>query len=217
MEQEIIRLNARTADGTGFVIDRGLDTTTAAAHSAQAVALPLDQMTVSFPFLEDFFGSPASGNWAQSIVLANARICSAELFFTNSQGNGATAAGAFTSFVGGGLRTLTGGQVTLQVPGYLAVQDGAVPTLDPGATYSVRDVYAYVNSAPTGTTGISLQVTLNGQAYCPLLSIPCGGTQSASLDGASLPVLRAGAKIGLNIQTVGDQAPGSDLTVVIRV
>lgn len=218
VEQEIIRLNARTADETGFVVDRGLDTTSAAPHPAQVVALPLNQMTISFPFLQDFFGSPASGNWKQSIVLANARICSAELFFTNSQGNGPITAGAFTSFVGGGLRTLSGGQVTLQVPGFLAVQDCAVPPLDPGATYSVRDVYAYVNSAPSGTTGIALQVTLNGQPYCPLLTIPCGATQSMpSIDGSTLPVLRAGGMIGLNIQTVGDQAPGSDLTVVIRV
>jgi hypothetical protein len=139
------------------------------------------------------------------------------LFFTNSQGNGAITAGAFTSLVGGGLRTLTGGQVTLQLPGYLAVQDGAVPLLDPGATYSVRDVYAYVNSAPIGGLGISLQVTVNGQAYGAPLTIASGSTQSLSLDGSLLPVLRAGEKIGLNIQSVGGQAPGSDLTVVIRV
>ena len=222
VDQEIIELTAATSDGTGFVIARGLDTTSAAAHLAGAVALPLSQLTLSFPFVEDFFGSPASGNWTQSIILANARICSAELFFTNSQGNGSVGSGAFTTFVGGGLRTLTGGQVMLQVPGYLAVQNDAVPTLDPGATYSVRDVYAYVDTAPTGTTptditGVTLQVTVNEANYCTL-NIPNGSTQSATaVDGSTLPVLRAGQKIGLNIQTVGDQAPGSDLTVVIRV
>jgi hypothetical protein len=222
VDQEIIRLNATTTDGTGFVIDRGIDTTSPAAHSAQATALPLSQLTLTFPFLEGFFGSPASGNWTQSIILANARICSAELFFTNSQGNGPVGPGAFTTFAGGGLRTLTGGQIMLQVPGFLAVEDDAVPTLDPGATYSVRDVYAYVNAAPTGTTpadttGITLQVTVNGTSYCAL-NVPNGATQSiTSVDGSTLPVLRAGQKIGLNIQTVGSQAPGSDLTVVIRV
>jgi hypothetical protein len=221
VDQEVIRLNA--TDGSGFAIDRALDTTTAAGHSAQAVVLPLNQLTLSFPFLEDFFGSPACGNWTQSIILANARICSAELFFTNSQGNGPVGADAFMNFVGGGLRTLTGGQIMLQVPGYLAVQNDAVPTLDPGATYSVRDMFAYVNSAPTNaettlTTGITLQVTVNGQVYGPSLTIAVGTTQSLPpVDGSTLPVLRAGQKIGLNIQTVGDQAPGSDLTVVIRV
>jgi len=57
---------------------------------------------------------------------------------------------------------------------------------------------------------------VNGTNYCAL-NIANGATQSASVDGSTLPVLRAGEKIGLNIQTVGDQAPGSDLTVVIRV
>jgi hypothetical protein len=218
VDQEIIRLNTTTTGGTGFVVDRGLDTTLPAAHLAQAVALPLKQMTVSFPFLENFFGSPASGNWTQAIMLANARICSAELFFTNSRGNGPAAAGAFTSLVGGGLRTLNGGQVTLQVPGFLAVQDSAVPPLDPGATYSVRDVYAYVNTAPSGTTPITLQLTVNGQAYGAPIIIACDPTQSTPpVDGSTLPVLRAGGRIGLNIQKVGDQAPGADLTVVIRV
>lgn len=214
VDQEIIRLDSSTS--AGFVIERGIDSTTAASHAAQAVALPLTQMTVTFPFVQDFFGSQASGNWTQSIILANARICSAELYFTNSQGSGACAANPYTSFADGGLRTLTGGQITLQVPGFLAVQDGAVPTLDPGATYSVRDVYAYVDAAPAGVTSLTLLVTVNGQSYCAL-TIACGSSQSSSVDGASLVVLRAGQKIGLNIQTVGDQAPGSDLTVVLRV
>jgi hypothetical protein len=216
IDHEIVRLTAPTPDGTGFLIDRGLDTTTAAVHLAQAAALPLKQLTVSFPFLENFFGTPASGNWTQSIVLANARICSAELFVTNSRGNSPVSSGAFTMLVGGGLRTLTGGQVTLQLPGALAVQNGAVPPLDPGATYAVRDVYAYVGTAPAGTVAISLQVTMNGQNYCAL-SIVCGQTQSLRVDGSTLPVLRAGQQIGLNILAVGDQAPGSDLTVMVRV
>jgi len=75
-----------------------------------------------------------------------------------------------------------------------------------------------VNTAPAGTTPITLQITVNGQAYGPVISIACDPTQSTPpVDGSTLPVLRAGGKIGLNIQTVGDQAPGADLTVVIRV
>ncbi len=217
--QEVMRLTAETTDQTGFHgRPGGLHTTIATGHAAQTAALPLTQLiAVSYPFLEEYlFGSPACGNWTESIVLANARICSAEFFLTNSQGNSPVTAGAFTTLLGGGLRTLTGGQVVLQVPGFLAVQNGAVPPLDPGATYSVRDVYAYVGTAPAGKTGISLQVLLAGQNYCSL-SIAAGATQSATVDGSTLAVLRAGQQLGLNIATVGDQAPGSDLTVVIRV
>jgi hypothetical protein len=219
--QEVMRITGPTADATGFNVDRALDTTTAAAHESGTVTLPLTQLTASYPILEDFFGSAAAGTWAQSIVLANARIFASEFFFTNSQGNGPVAAHAYTNLVGGGLRTLTGGQIMLQVPGFLAVQNGAVPPLDPGATYSVRDVYAYVGTAPasqsTSNTNITLQVLVGGQNYCAL-TIAAGATQTAaSIDGATLPVLRAGELISLNVLSVGDASPGSDLTVVIRV
>jgi hypothetical protein len=57
---------------------------------------------------------------------------------------------------------------------------------------------------------------MDGQSYCAL-NIPSNTTHSLPVDGAALPVLRAGKQIGLNVQTVGKDAPGSDLTVVIRV
>ena len=104
----------------------------------------------------------------------------------------------------------------LQVPGPLAVQNGAVPPLDPGAVYAVRDLYAYVGSAPSGGDGILLQVTMDGQPYCSL-AIAGDNVRSSSTNGSSLPVLRANKQIGLDILTVGSQVPGSDLTVVIRV
>jgi hypothetical protein len=217
IDQEILRLIASSPDGLGFAVDRALHTTTAVIHKAAAVVFPLKQMTVSFPFLEGFFGTPAAGNWTQSVVVANAKICSAELFATNSRGNGPATSGQFTSLVGGGLRTLTGGQVMLQVPGYLAVQNGAVPPLDPGAVYAVRDVYAYVGTPPGDTASISLQVTMDGQNYGAPLVIEPHKTESVPLDGSTLPVLRAGRQIGLNILSVGEKTPGSDLTVVIRV
>jgi hypothetical protein len=178
--------------------------------------LPLDQLTLTFPFIENFFGTRASGNWAQTISLPNSRVCSAEFFVTNSRGNSPIGAGAFTSLIGGGLRTLTGGQATLQVPGALAIQDEAVPPLDPGAVYAVRDVYAYVGKMPVGTVGISLQVTIDNILY-GTLEIPPGTTDATPIDGATLPPLRPAHKIGLNVRSVGDQVPGSDLTVVIRV
>jgi hypothetical protein len=221
VDQEVMRITGPSADGNGFAVDRAVDGTNAAAHDSGAVVLPLTQVTASYPILEDFFGSAAAGTWTQSIVLANARICAAEFFFTNSQGNGPVAAHTYTNVVGGGLRTFTGGQIVLQVPGFLAVQNGAVPPLDPGATYSVRDVYAYVGTAPTSqattNTNISLQVLVGGQPYCSL-TIAAGATQtSASIEGSTLPVLRAGGLISLNILSVCDATPGSDLTVVIRV
>jgi hypothetical protein len=214
--QEIVRLTALTEDGSAFVVERAVHGSKAVVHDTQAVAYPLKQLTVTFPFLESFFGTPASGNWTQAIVMANARVCTAELFMTNSQGNGPVTSNVYTSLVGGGLRTLTGGQVMLQVPGPLAVQNGAVPPLDPGAVYAVRDVYAYVGSAPSGGNGILLQVTMDGQPYCSL-AIAGDKMRSPSTNGSILPVLRANKQIGLDILAVGSLSPGSNLTVVIRV
>jgi hypothetical protein len=213
---EIIRLTGKTPDGGQFTVDRGLDTTTPSAHAAQSVALPLKQMTSTVPFADNFFYSDANANWSQSIAIANARICSAELYCTNSRGNSPVAAQAFTSLADGGLRTLSGGQITLQIPGSLAVQNSAVPPLDPGATYAVNDVYAYVGTPPAGTVAIALTVTVQGQTYCTL-SIAPGSSHSTSIDGSTLAALQAGQQIGLNVTAVGDSTPGSDLTVVIRV
>jgi hypothetical protein len=216
VDQEIVKATGLTPDNAGLVIVRGVHASTATAHQAQAVVYPLEQLTDTFPFLSDFFSTTASDNWTQTIILSNARVCSAEFFVTNSRGNSPTAAGCFTALVGGGLRTLSGGQAILQVPGPLAVINGAVPPLDPGAVYAVRDVYAYVGTAPANVTDISLQVTIDGQLYCPL-TIRAGTLQSLSVDGSTLPPLRAGQKLGLNILAVGEETPGSDLTVVIRV
>jgi len=58
---------------------------------------------------------------------------------------------------------------------------------------------------------------MSGQPYGTPLTITPGTIQSSSIDGSILPVLRAGEQIGLNVLTIGDQTPGSDLTVVIRV
>ena len=80
----------------------------------------------------------------------------------------------------------------------------------------VNNIYAYVGTAPTASTAIGLIVTIQGQPYCTL-SIPAGSTQSAPVDGSTLAPLQTGQQIGLNVTSVGDTTPGSDLTVVIRV
>ena len=64
-----------------------------------------------------------------------------------------------------------------------------------------------------------MQITQNGVVYCEL-TIAALATVSTPVDGFSLGPLQAMAIIGLNIThvvaTAGD-APGSDLTVTIRI
>ena len=101
------------------------------------------------PFAQDFFGSPASGSYAFPITIPDVRIAAAELFMTNSRGNSSVAAESFTDTTDLGLRTLSGGQLTIQVEGPLAIQTNAAPPLLVETSCSVRDVYAVVQDAPS--------------------------------------------------------------------
>jgi hypothetical protein len=116
----------------------------------------------------------------------------------------------------GGIRTLSGGQFSLQVDGPLAVQSNAVPQLSVEASHAVRDVFASVVEAPTGGP-IEVRVTRDAQIYCTL-TIPSGETLSDPvIDGLTLPALAAGWKLGLDVITVGGDRPGAGLTVTLRL
>ena len=65
-----------------------------------------------------------------------------------------------------GLRTLSGGQYSIQVDGYLAVDQSAAPALVMEASHSVRDVYAVLGTAADAAVG--LQLNVNGAPYCQL-------------------------------------------------
>ena len=81
------------------------------------------------PFVTDFFGSPASGSYSYSIFLPDVRVGAAEFFVTNVRGNSPVAAASFGATADQGLRTLAGGQFSIQVEGYLAIQTDAAPPL----------------------------------------------------------------------------------------
>jgi hypothetical protein len=144
------------------------------------------------------------------------RLVSAELFVTNSQGASPTASTNFTSSQDGSLRTLSGGQLSFQIGGFLAIQTGAAPDVILDANKAVRDIYAVVKQAPSGAE-IAINLNLNGTFYCAL-AIPDGSTtMTVALDGASLPPLLAQDLLSIDITGVGLTTPGSDLTVIIRV
>jgi hypothetical protein len=166
-------------------------------------------------FARDFFGSPASGGWSLPVLAPDVRVASAELFVTNSKGNSPTVAVAVTQTIDAGLRTLSGGQYSLDVEGFLAIQNGAAPDLVIEATHTVRDIYAVVRQAPSDST-IQLRLNQNGIVYCNLV-IAVGALISGSLDGFLLPPLVSGARVTLDIVSVGQTNPGSDLTVIIRL
>jgi hypothetical protein len=218
IDAEVMVVQQNLANSTTVPVTRASHGTTAAAHTAQTGVYFLEKKIFILPFAQDFFGSPASGSYAFPITIPDVRIAAAELFMTNSRGNSSVAAESFTSTTDLGLRSLLGGQLTIQVEGPLAIQTNAAPPLLVENTCSVRDVYAVVQDAPSGAP-VTMQVTQNGQVYCEL-TIATGATVSNVVDGFALGPLQAQAIVGLSITSVVQTAsttPGMNLTVTIRL
>ncbi|MGP0076018.1 MAG: phage tail protein [Bryobacteraceae bacterium] len=218
IDAEVMVVQQSLTSGTSVSVTRATYGTTAVAHTALTGVYFLAEKIFVMSFAQDLFGSPASGSYAFPITIPDVRIAAAGLFMTNSRGNSSVAAESFTSTTDLGLRSLLGGQLTIQVEGALAIQTNAAPPLLVETTCSVRDVYAVVQDAPSGAPVI-MQVTQNGQVYCEL-TIPTGATVSNDVDGFALGPLQAQAIIGLNITSVvqtSNTAPGSNLTVTIRL
>jgi hypothetical protein len=141
-------------------------------------------------------------------------VASAELFVTNQNGNSPAKDICLTHTTDSGLRTLATGQYSIQVDGYLAVDQSVAPALVIEASHSVRDVSAVLGSPADAE--VRLQVNVNGTLYCPLRFDPWAKTL-IPVDGNSLPPLPAGAQVTLSVLSVGSTVPGSDLTVTIRL
>ena len=216
IEAEILEVTA--VNGSQYQVLRAGYGSTAAAHDAGALVYHLQRSVVIVPFARGFFGSPASGAFSYSVFLPNVRIGAAELFMTNAVGGGLVGKAAFGATVSQGLRTLAGGQLSLQAQGYLAIESGAAPPLVIEDAHVARDIFAVVRDAPSGGA-ISVELLQNDTPYCSL-TIPDGQTISNVVNGFGLPPLAANARLDLDITSVPTAAntlPGRDLTVTIRL
>ena len=214
IEAELIRVDAVQNGGLQYQVTRGMHRSTPAGHAARVPVYHLSGKVAVVPFPLDFFGSPLSGVWSYPVLLPNTRVASAELFVTNSRGNSPTGSMNLTQSVDYGLRTLSGGQFSIQVQGFLAVDSSPAPNLVVEAAHAVRDMYAVVKQAPTGGP-VQLVLSQNGTEYCTL-TIPDGATRSPSVNGFGIP-LEAQAQLSLAVTAVGQTTPGSDLTVILRL
>jgi hypothetical protein len=146
------------------------------------------------------------------------RLAAAEFYVVNMFGTSPVMHLPCTTATDGGLRTLAGGQIAMQVDGYLAVQTDATPPFVMDATHVSQDIAATVREAPVGGA-VTLLVRQNSAAYCTL-TIAAGATVSNTVDGFGLPPLTAGSQIHLDVTDVPGAAntlPGRDLTVTIRL
>jgi hypothetical protein len=212
--QEVLRVDELLPDGTSYRVTRGVHGTTPAGYDAQTLIYALASKTVIAPFPPGFFGSSYSGSWTFPIAMPDVRVASAELFVTNEKGNSPTSSSYLTHNDDCGLRTLSGGQYSIQVDGYLAVDDTVAPPLVVDASHSVRDVYAILGKAADGP--IQVQVKLDDAPYCTL-SFATGAIVSNTISGLSVSPLVVGSKLTLSVLAVGTVYPGADLTVLIRL
>ena len=214
IELEVIRVEAVENNGTQYSVTRAMHGSLAAAHGTPMPVYHLLSKTYIAPFPPQFFGSPYSGSWSYPVALPDVRVASAELFVTNQNGNSPAKDICLTHNTDSGLRTLSSGQYSIQIDGYLAVDQSAAPALVIEASHSVRNVYAVLGAAADAE--VKLQVNLNGAPYCALRFDPWK-TATIPVDGNTLDPLPLGAQVTLSVLSVGQTVPGSDLTVIIRL
>jgi hypothetical protein len=214
IDSEVMRVDSVEQNGTRYVVTRGMHSSQPAEHGAQSVIYALQNRTVIAAFPPNFFGSPYSGSWSQAVTLPDVRVASAELFVTNRRGNSPVRSICLTTAADKGLRTFSGGQYSIQMDGYLAVEERVAPALVVESGHSVRDVLAVLGTAADAE--VRLRVDVDGVEYC-VLSIPAGMTTSAAVDGVATGPLTAGAKLTLTVMAVGQTYPGANLTVLIRL
>jgi hypothetical protein len=217
IDREVVQIEEVLSDGWIYRVRRGALGSVAAEHWTQTFIYHLTKKTFVVPFARDFFGSPASETFSFPIALPDARIAAGEMFATNSKGNSPVAEQCFTATEDGGLRTGSGGQFTIQVQDWLAVQTAAAPALVVQESHALRDVFAVVREAPTGGN-IEMHLRLDDYVFAVLV-IADGSTSSNVVNGFGLLPLTVGGQVNLDIVAV-PQAPGStpgrDLTVTIR-
>jgi hypothetical protein len=215
IDSEIMRVEQVWENGTRYGVTRAMHGSSAAPHNAGAKVYHLLKKVSILPFVRDFFGSPFSGNWSSPLYMPDVRIASAEFFVTNGKGNSERSAICLTQTVDRGLRTLSGGQFSMQVAGFLTINSAAAPDLIVESSHSVRDVFAILKQAPEGGD-VDLNIRQNGELFCSL-TIAEGEILSNTVDGVTLPPLEAGARLSLEVTAVGLTSPGTDLTAVIRL
>ena len=219
IDGEIVQVANIILAGSQFQISRGELGTSAALHSVGSYVYKLRRQTVVSAFPRDFFGSPASGAWSQEVALPHCRVAAGEMFVTNSHGESEVERLSLTGFTPYGLRTLSGGQYSFQIEGYLAIQTGAAPEIVVESPRVVRDVFAILKNAPSGPPGsspVSIELKVDSQPYASL-QIPINQTTSNAVNGFWLPPLQTESKLSIDITGVGETLPGSDLTVIIRM
>jgi hypothetical protein len=224
IDSEVVTILGVNVAENVYTVLRGALGSVPAAHLMGDLVLHLDNVAVIVPFAPDFFQNRSSANYIHTVALPDVRIVIAQFLVNNSFGPSQSLQQSFAALNPDvTLRTLSGGQFSIQVNGYLATQQNAAPPLIVEASHAIRDMRATVNQAAIGYD-IVVQVLQDGVAYGDSLTISSGTLTSASIvEGANLPPLVGGSVLTINIAlnnvsgSVAVLSPGRDLTVTIRL
>ncbi len=221
---EVVTLSSIDTQTKSYIVNRGRVGSAAAAHSAGDAVLHLDNSTLVVPFAPGFFENAAAANYIHTVALPDVRIIAAEFSVNNAFGPSQALEQSYAAVPPESslLRTLSGGQFSLQVNGYLATQQNAAPPLLVQANHAVRDMRATLNQPASGYD-IVVTVLQNGVLYGSTLKISSGDVSSSIVGGVNFAPLLEDALLTLNItlnsvatQSVTGVSPGRDLTVTMR-
>ncbi len=220
IEAELMFVSSvNVATGTYSVV-RGVLGSQPSSHLLGSSILCLTSSVITTSFATNFFLNRASVDFIHPFQLADARVSAAEFFVTNSFGDSLTQIQCYTGTLDQGLRTLSGGQLTMQLSGYVHNQINATPATVVDTSHATRDIRASVSQAASGYA-ITIDVFQNQLSYCQL-QIPSGKTMSNLVSGTNLPPLLEGGIITTNLsltpeeRATGIASPGKDLTVTMR-
>lgn len=215
---ELMRVLTVAADRMSCEVERGCFESAVGVHLAGETVYPLLKNVTVLPFPVGFFGSAIAAGYSQRLALPEARVAAAELYFTNSRGDGPATGQSYAMLLEGGLRTMSGGQYTLQYDGVPAVMTSIAPPLVVDAQTAVRDVRARMSVAPSGQPVVA-RLKVNGSLYCEL-TVPAGSRSSDGVSGWGRAPLKEEDELQVDIVSVGTNGgsdPGRDLTVTVRV
>ncbi|MBK7927510.1 MAG: hypothetical protein IPJ98_08455 [Bryobacterales bacterium] len=215
---EIVRCTQATHLQITCPIERGILGGSAEAHAVGTPVIALEQLTHTFAIPRGFFGSVGSGDLEHSFPLSNSRVAAASLSFLNRKGFSEAGMVNLTQLSGYGLRVLQGGQIMLQVSGFLTIQTSAAPPVVVEQARGIREVFAVVDEGPVGVP-LVVRLRRNGEELCQL-TVPPQSNVSNIVDGLGLPALGAMDRISLDIVALGvgeGTFPGRNLTVSVRL
>jgi len=218
VHEEIFETVGEPLSGNIYSVLRARYKTTAEAHAEASGVFVLTRREMTIPFAPGYFNSSSAVGFRYNFRMPNVRISGADFVLHNRFGPSERSEEAYTGFTNYGVRTLSGGQITMNLQGYLAIEASAGNSflLDRGTV--VRDVSAYVQEPPTGGD-VEILVRLNGDPYCEL-TIESGSHVAAAVSKFNVQPLPAGGTLSfdvLNVPPASAGTPGRDLTVLLQI